>query len=422
MGEVFEGVHDAIERHVAIKVLHPEYAQRPEFISRFFNEARAVNRIDHPGLVQVSDFGQLADKTAYIVMEYLKGESLGERLKGRGGPLELPQVLNLGCQLADSLAAAHEKGIIHRDLKPDNVMVVADLQMPGGERTKLLDFGIAKLTEDGPVEVKTRTNSMMGTVYYMSPEQCKGAAKVDDRADVYSFGVMMYEMLSGERPFTGEGHGEIVVKQIMVEPEPLTSKAPSVPPEVADLVHRTLIKDKSKRPSMAEVAAELDELRALAPSPSPRRNTGSVPVATGSRASGMLRPVGTATAAGQSAAVRRGPQSLVMIGAGVVLLGAVGLGASQLLRKPQPVVAQPQPVAAPLEKAPQPQPVAPGNDVAPPVVAKDPPPAAPVSHGPVKKGKGGKRGNATAAPAKPAGKPAAPIKKAPGTTRREIEE
>lgn len=116
MGEVFEAVQDAIERHVAIKVLHPEYALRQEYITRFFNEARAVNRIAHPGLVQVSDLGQLPDKTAYIVMEFLGGESLGARLKGRGGPLDLAQALNLGCQLADSLAAAHAKGIVHRDL------------------------------------------------------------------------------------------------------------------------------------------------------------------------------------------------------------------------------------------------------------------------------------------------------------------
>ena len=115
MGAVYEGVHEAIERHVAIKVLHPEYARRPEFCARFFNEARAVNRIDHPGLVQISDYGQLPDNTAYIVMEYLKGESLGARLKQSQGPLELGQVLNLGAQVADALAAAHEKGIVHRD-------------------------------------------------------------------------------------------------------------------------------------------------------------------------------------------------------------------------------------------------------------------------------------------------------------------
>ena len=119
MGAVFEGVQDAIERHVAIKVLHPEFAQRQEYITRFFNEARAVNRIAHPGLVQVSDLGQLPDGTAYIVMELLSGESLGSRLEKRSGPLELAPVINLGCQLADALAAAHAKGIIHRDLKPD---------------------------------------------------------------------------------------------------------------------------------------------------------------------------------------------------------------------------------------------------------------------------------------------------------------
>ena len=136
MGAVYEGVHELIERKVALKVLHAEYAQRPEFINRFFNEARAVNRIDHPGIVSISDYGQLPDNTAYIVMELLQGESLSSRLKKSGGPIPLDQVLNFGFQLSEALAAAHEKGIVHRDLKPDNVMIIPDSHVPGGERTK----------------------------------------------------------------------------------------------------------------------------------------------------------------------------------------------------------------------------------------------------------------------------------------------
>ena len=120
MGSVFEGLHELIERKVAIKVLHPEFASQPEFTARFFNEARAVNRVAHPGLVQISDFGQLPDSTAYIVMEFLNGESLAKRLMDRNGPLTLERALNLGSQLADALAAAHDKGIIHRGPRPQS--------------------------------------------------------------------------------------------------------------------------------------------------------------------------------------------------------------------------------------------------------------------------------------------------------------
>ena len=115
MGAVYEALHEAIERRVAIKVLHAQYARNTEFANRFFNEARAVNRVDHPGLVQISDYGQLPDSTAYIVMEYLKGETLGKRLQDLAGPMSVPDVLKLGLQIADSLSAAHAKGIVHRD-------------------------------------------------------------------------------------------------------------------------------------------------------------------------------------------------------------------------------------------------------------------------------------------------------------------
>jgi len=146
MGTVYEAVHEAIERRVAIKVLHREYASNPEFIARFFNEARAVNRVEHTGLVQVSDYGQQPDGTAYIVMEYLKGESLAQRIERCGRKLPAAEVIHLNLQIADALAAAHAKDIVHRDLKPENVMLVPDPHMPGGERTKLLDFGIAKVS------------------------------------------------------------------------------------------------------------------------------------------------------------------------------------------------------------------------------------------------------------------------------------
>lgn len=236
-------------------------------------------------------------------------------------------------------------------------MVVADSQVPGGERTKLLDFGIAKLTEEaGPVQAKTRTNSMMGTVYYMSPEQCKGAGKVDDRADVYSFGVMLYEMLSGERPFTGEGHGEIVVKQVMEEPPALRGKAPSVPEPLAALVHRMLHKDRAARPSMSEVLGALEDMRSLAPLPNVRVSA-ALPIATksmlaqaaasqvGSKVSATGSVGHTATAAGQSQSVPvRNKGVAIWIGLGGLAVVALGIGLRSRFQSPPQVPAIQQPV------------------------------------------------------------------------------
>ena len=262
MGAVFEAVHEAIERRVAIKVLLPQSAQSPEIATRFLNEARAVNRVGHPGMVQVSDLGQLPDGTAYLVMELLVGETLGARLQRLGGRLPLPQALDLGSQIADALAAAHAKGIVHRDLKPENLMVVADPVAPRGERIKVLDFGIAKLTE-APGFVPgdaTRSNLLMGTPRYMSPEQCRGAGKTDAKADVYSLGVMLFQFLAGRLPFVSGAPGELIVMHMTEPPPPLLSLAPEAPEVVATLIEQMLAKAAASRPAMGEVAQQLQAL------------------------------------------------------------------------------------------------------------------------------------------------------------------
>jgi serine/threonine protein kinase len=219
MGAVYEGVHSLIERRVAIKILRPEYAIQPEFTARFFNEARAVNRVDHPGLVQISDYGQLPDSTTYIVMEFINGESLATRIKGRGGPLPLEQALNIGSQLADSLAAAHDKSVIHRDLKPDNVMIMSDSKAPGGERTKLLDFGIAKLKNARALRLTT-AGAVMGSPLYMSPEQARGE-DVDERADIWAACVVLYEAITGQLPFPGDDRPQVLRAVAELAPQPL---------------------------------------------------------------------------------------------------------------------------------------------------------------------------------------------------------
>lgn len=270
MGVVYEALHDSIERRVALKVLHPEYARNPDAVTRFFNEARAVNRIEHPNIVQISEFGQADDGAAYLVMEFLRGETLDQRLErlvAKGRRMQLAEVVQIGVQLADALAAAHEKGIVHRDLKPCNVMLVPDTLSPSGERVKLLDFGIAKLTQ-GAGGKATKTNALMGTPQYMSPEQCRGAGGVDDRTDVYALGVILYELLAGRPPFVAEEPIAYLAMHNSQPPPPLADRAPQTPEKIRKLVHRLLEKDKAARPPMREVRATLLQLLSKLSGPS----------------------------------------------------------------------------------------------------------------------------------------------------------
>lgn len=260
MGAVYEAVDERMGKHVAIKVLHKDHAQNPQVTSRFINEARAINVVHHPGVVQVTEYDTLPDGTAYIVMEMLKGETLNARIKALGGRMPMLTALALARQLASALSAAHAKGIIHRDLKPDNVMLVADPAVPGGERTKLLDFGIAKLKleyQGGGEQVMTRAGVMMGTPLYMAPEQCRNARDVDDKADVYSLGVMLYRMLTGKPPFSAPGSGELMAMHIYMQPPPLGEANPSLPEPLVKLVHRMIAKQREERPSMSQVEPEL---------------------------------------------------------------------------------------------------------------------------------------------------------------------
>ena len=201
MGAVYAGEHVLLGRSAAIKVLLPELSQKQDVVMRLFNEARAATAIRHPGIIEVYDFGWTPEGAAFIVMEHLEGETLGRRASR--ARLRWQSALAIARQIAGALAAAHGKGIVHRDLKPDNIFLVSDPEVPGGERIKLLDFGIAKLAGESSATVNvTETGSVMGTPTYMAPEQCRGVA-VDHRADLYSLGCIVFELCTGRPPFVG---------------------------------------------------------------------------------------------------------------------------------------------------------------------------------------------------------------------------
>jgi serine/threonine-protein kinase len=268
MGLVYLAEHPVIGRKVAIKVLHVALAKDGDIVARFFNEARAIHMIGHENIVEILDFGQTSDGQPYFIMEYLTGESLSERVAR--GPIPPPEVAIISEQMCRALGAAHTKGIVHRDLKPHNVQLLTKLD--GRVHVKILDFGVAKIlaAPDGAQSVKTRTGSLMGTPLYMSPEQCKGAGILDHRTDIYSLGVMIYEMLAGRPPFMAEGIGELFAKHMLEDPPQLLDFAPATPPAMAAAVMKSLAKELDDRfPSMEDFRKALvGEVQVAAPGPS----------------------------------------------------------------------------------------------------------------------------------------------------------
>jgi len=261
MGTVYLGEHLLLGRYAAIKTLLPSLSSHRGVVDRFFNEARAISAISDPGVVQVFDFGYHVDGTAYIVMEFLEGESLAARLD-RLGKLPLIEALRLARQLSSSLDAAHERGIIHRDLKPGNVFVIRDSEVQGGERAKILDFGICKL---GAPEhaTTTQTGAMLGTPVYMSPEQCRGAGEADHRSDIYSLGCVLFHMLTGRPPFDCEGAGDYIASHIKEQPPAPRAIAPELPPAIDALMTLCLAKDPDQRlQTMAELQQAIEQVLA----------------------------------------------------------------------------------------------------------------------------------------------------------------
>ncbi len=252
-GSVYLAVHPLIGKRVAIKLLNREYSTNPQMVSRFIEEARAVNQIRHRNIIDIFSFGAVEDKRQYFVMEYLDGKPLDQFLKERGrlAPEDAIPILR---QVARALDAAHAAGIAHRDLKPENVFLSFDDD--GKPFPKLLDFGIAKLFGDSHTSGhKTATGQPIGTPYYMSPEQCLGTG-VSHRTDIYSFGILCHELLTGKLPFHAPQMMNVMVMQMSHAPPSISSVAPGLPPELDDPVLQMLAKEADARPESVQAGLE----------------------------------------------------------------------------------------------------------------------------------------------------------------------
>jgi len=246
-----------MDKTVAIKVLRPSLAADEKIVARFSREARAASRISHPNALMVTDFGEDDNGTVFLVMEYLSGRTLKQVIRDNG-PLALPRVVDITRQVADALNAAHQQGVIHRDLKSDNIMLLDTMT---GDHAKVLDFGIAKIKEpDGNRDTGglTAPNLVIGTPQYMSPEQCSQDSEIDARSDIYSLGVILYEMLVGHVPFTAESPTMVMMKHLQ-EPVPsVLDERKDLPASIGRVIARAMAKLPANRyQNVAELVEDL---------------------------------------------------------------------------------------------------------------------------------------------------------------------
>lgn len=245
MGAVYEGENTRIHRRVAIKVLHSAVAQSKDAAERFEREAQAAGRIGSEHIVEVLDLGNLANGERYMVMEFLEGQTLSDRIATRGR-LDARQTADLAVQLLDGLKAAHDAGIVHRDLKPDNVFLLSS-RRSRKDFVKIVDFGISKFSAMSGDFSMTRTGAVMGTPYYMAPEQAKGERTVDQRADLYAVGVILYEAVTGKVPFDADTFNELLFKIVLEDPVAIRERAPDLDDRFADIVRKAMTKSPSER-------------------------------------------------------------------------------------------------------------------------------------------------------------------------------
>ena len=279
MGTVYRATHVLMEKTVAIKVLRPALAADEKIVARFSREARAASRISHPNALSVTDFGEDENGVVFLVMEFLSGRTLKQLIRDEG-PLPLTRVVEIIRQVGDALNVAHQQGVVHRDLKSDNIMLVDTIS---GDHAKVLDFGIAKINEPGESRDSglTAPNLVIGTPQYMSPEQCSQESEIDARSDIYSLGVILYEMLIGHVPFTADSPTMVMMKHLQ-EPVPsVLDERSDLPPAVARVIARAMAKLPGNRyQTIAELIEDLtiaSGIARFAPVPAQPANVASAP-------------------------------------------------------------------------------------------------------------------------------------------------
>nr|HEX4312960.1 serine/threonine-protein kinase [Kofleriaceae bacterium] len=387
MGAVYLGEHVRAHTKVAVKVLHAHISEDEEQVARFFNEAKIVGKIKHAGIVQIFDSGK-HEGHAYLIMELLDGESLHARLKR--GALALPKLADVAQQIASVLDATHRAGITHRDLKPENIYLVPDAERASGERVKVLDFGIAKLsgTLAGGAP---KTHGTMGTPAYMAPEQWGDSSAVDGRADAYSLGCVAFEMACGRVPFVARNIAEAYAKHLNDAPPSVRALAPGMPPELDAVLAKLLAKTPAERPaSMADIAAmfaRLGGLEVTAATSSPALVTGDASLA---ETIGKVTPLSTATTMGSSLGeLTRAPArpharrrvAAAVVAGGVAVIAVVIGGVVMSSSSPSP--SSPSSPSSPTMSAAPVQPPVARPAVAKPDVPVQPPPQPPVVEAPV---------------------------------------
>ncbi|MDY4415700.1 Stk1 family PASTA domain-containing Ser/Thr kinase [Selenomonas sp.] len=251
MADVYKATDRLLQRPVAVKILHEQFQRDQEFIEKFHREAQAAARLSHPNIVNIYDVGVSAGEH-YIVMEYVPGTTLKELIQQQGH-LEPDEALAITREIAEALAHAHANGLVHCDIKPHNILML------DGAHAKVADFGIARAVTESTM---TYSGNVIGSVHYFSPEQAKGTV-ITPKSDVYSLGVVLYEMLTGELPFTGENPVSIAMKHLQDEPTPVRRIDPAIPPVVEALVARMMAKDPALRPESAELVHEIEQAEAM---------------------------------------------------------------------------------------------------------------------------------------------------------------
>lgn len=361
MGCVYEAKHTRLGRRTALKLLAPSLCSSDEYVSRFLSEAKIVNDVRHPNIVDIYDFIELeAPRRVAYVMELVEGPSLGGLLKERR--LSLRQAINVTFQLIGALEAVHAVGVIHRDLKPDNVLVLgdADGDLANVPSVKILDFGIAK-SSDADVQHKTITGSMLGTPSYMAPEQI-AANPVSAATDIYAIGEIFYEMVSGKRLFRGERMRMLSAKLLGEVPDLVLPAEIPAPESVKELVRWCLALDPEERPSISELANALTELLAFASDDPPAMGETFVPPVDAAPAEQTASPMQSMVAL--PAPRPRVPLPLVggiaLVAAAAIAFGVIGTKAESPAPPPapdKPVVAAPapEPKPKPAVKPPEPE-------------------------------------------------------------------